>query len=129
MNMNKETCIMKKTLAVIMALVMALMLVACGASEEQKDVAGTYKCDKCKFVGDAEWTTEDFTLVLNNDGTGTSTRELSSDVTWTLDGENFTMTEKIGETEYTGTLKDGVLDIFNGDPTNEFTYEYVLTKA
>ena len=29
---------------------------------------------------------------------------------------------------YTGTLKDGKLDIFNGDKDDIFTYEYVYVK-
>ena len=124
---------MKKTIAVVMALVMALMLVACGASQEMKDAAGTYKCQQSKFVGDTEWVTdEEFTLELKEDGTGTRTTDGSSyDLTWKLDGETFTMTETfLGLTnDYTGTLKDGRLDIFNGDSTDDLTYEYILVKA
>jgi len=122
---------MKKTLAVVLALVMALMLVACGASEAQKNAAGTYKCQQGKFVGDAEWQADDddFTVELKSDGTGTSTRGLSTDITWTIDGENFTMHEELGNTDYTGTLKDGELHIYNGDPTNDLTYEYILVKG
>ena len=123
---------MKKTLAAVMALVMAFMLVACGASEAQKNAAGTYNFQKGKFVGDSDYATdEDFTLKLNEDGTGTRTTDgISYDLTWKLDGETFTMSETfLGLTnDYTGTLKDGELDIFNGDPTNDFTYEYVLVK-
>ena len=124
---------MKKTLAVVVALVMALMLVACGASQATKDAAGTYKCQQSKFVGDTEWVTdEEFTLELKEDGTGTRTTDGTSyELTWKLDGETFTMTETfLGLTnDYTGTLKDGKLDIFNGDPTNDITYEYVLVKG
>ena len=51
-------------------------------------------------------------------------------MTWTLDGEDFTMQESfLGITmDYTGTLKDGVLHLYNGDPTDEWTYEYVYTR-
>ena len=40
------------------------------------------------------------------------------------------MTEKfLGSTiDYTGTLKDDKLDIFNGDPDDMWTYEYVYKK-
>lgn len=30
--------------------------------------------------------------------------------------------------EYTGTLKDGKLDIFNGNPDDDFSCEYVYEK-
>ena len=124
---------MKRTIAVVMALVMALMLVACGASEAQKNAAGTYNFQKGKFVGDNDYATdESFTLKLNEDGTGTRTTDgISYDLTWKLDGESFTMTETfLGLTiDYTGTLKDGVLDIFNDDPEDIMTYEYILVKA
>ena len=40
------------------------------------------------------------------------------------------MTEKfLGMTiDYTGTLKDGELHIYNGDPSSDLTYEYVYKK-
>ena len=122
---------MKKTIAVVMALIMALMLVACGASQEMKDASGTYKCREGKFVGDTEWQPDDddFTIELKDDGTGKSTRGLSSDITWKVEGETFTMHEELGNTDYTGTLKDGELHIYNGDPTNDITYEYILVKG
>ena len=124
---------MKRTLAVILALVMALTLVACGASEAQKNAAGTYNYEKGKFVGDADYNTDDdFTVTLKEDGTGfRTTAGTDYDLTWSLDGETFSMTETfLGLTnEYTGTLKDGVLDIFNGDPSQDLSYEYVLVKG
>ena len=124
---------MKKTIAVVLALVMALMLVACGASQEMKDAAGTYKCLQSKFVGDTDWITdEEFTVELKEDGSGSRTTDGNSyDLTWKLEGETFTMTETfLGLTnDYTGTLKDGKLDIFNGDPTDDLTYEYILAKV
>ena len=129
---DKEIITMKKTIAIALALVMALMLVACGSSA-MKEAAGTYKLQQSKFVGDAEWVTdEECTLVLNADGTGTDTRDGATyDLTWKLDGENFTMSETfLGLTiEYTGTLKEGKIDMFNGDPENDLTYEYVLAKV
>ena len=121
---------MKRTIAVVMAIVMALMLVAGGASHDDQfeDVLHARK-----FVGDNDYATdESFTLKLNEDGTGTRTTDgISYDLTWKLDGESFTMTETfLGLTiDYTGTLKDGVLDIFNDDPEDIMTYEYILVKA
>ncbi len=123
---------MKKALALVLALSMLVVLAACGGGANAA-VAGTYKGEKAKFVGDTEWVTdEEFSIELKANGTGSFNREDTSfDLTWKLDGETFTMQEKfLGITnDYTGTLKDGVLDIFNGEPDNDLTYEYVLKLA
>ena len=46
------------------------------------------------------------------------------------DGEKFTFTEKFGpiKNEYTGTIKDGRIDMFNGDPESDITLEIVFNK-
>ena len=123
---------MKKALALVLALSMLVVLAACGGGANAA-VAGTYKGEKAKCVGDTEWVTdEEFSIELKANGTGSFNREDTSfDLTWKLDGETFTMQEKfLGITNnYTGTLKDGVLDIFNGEPDNDLTYEYVLKLA
>ncbi len=123
---------MKKALALVLTLSMLVVLAACGGGANAA-VAGTYKGEKAKFVGDTEWVTdEEFSIELKANGTGSFNREDTSfDLTWKLDGETFTMQEKfLGITnDYTGTLKDGVLDIFNGEPDNDLTYEYVLKLA
>ena len=83
------------------------------------------------MVGVEEWEEEEFSLELKKNGTGKHNRnDMSFDVTWKLDGEDFTMQETfLGMTiDYTGTLKDGELDIFNGDPEDIWTYEYVYEK-
>ncbi len=122
---------MKKIIAAMLVIVMALALVACGASAEMKAAAGKWEGVQSKFVGDEEWEEGGFSLELNDNGKGTSTRDGASyDITWSVEGENFTMSETfLGLTiEYTGTLKDGELHIYNGDPTNELTYEYIYKK-
>ncbi len=90
---------------------------------------GTWVGAYGKFVGDSAGNAdEEFTLVLKDNGTGTHSRDdLEIPVTWTLNGKDFAMTEKyFGVTlDYTGTLENGELHLFNGDPTNDFTYEYV----
>ena len=114
---------MKKVIAVVLALVMVLSLTGCGNSA-MKEVSGTYTGVKTKFVGDSEWSNEEFSIELKSKGKGTFNRNESSFyMTWTLDGDKFTMQETfLGMTnDYTGTIKDGVLDIFNGDHTNDFT--------
>ena len=125
-----------KILFVAVLLFAAVLITGCGGSKEKesnlKDAAGTYEGIYGKFVGDEEHITdEEFSLVLKEDGTGKHNRDGGSfDVEWSLDGENFTMKDKFGglTIDYTGTLKDGKLQIYNGDPTNAFTYEYNYEK-
>ena len=128
---------MKKIIAIALIAVLALALAACGGSGDKKDeagnaAAGTYTGVHSKFVGDENWSEDEkFSLTLNADGTGTSNRDgVDYEMTWKLDGENFTMTETfMGMTiDYTGTLKDGEIHTYNGDPTDDFTYEYVYKK-
>ena len=123
---------MKKIIAAALVLVMALSLFACGkGNEAMENAAGTYNGVQSKFVGDEEWEECDFVLELKSDGTGTSTRDGTSyEATWEIDGENFKMTETfLGmNIDYTGTLKDGELHIYNGDPGSDLTYEYVFKK-
>ena len=130
---------MKKTLILIFAVILMVsglfLLTGCGGNKEELSAfAGTYKGVYTKFVGDPETSKvedEEFSLELKADGTGTHNRDESDfDVTWKLDGENFTMHETfLGlSIDYTGTLVDGKLDIFNGDPDDDFTCEYVYEK-
>lgn len=101
-------------------------------SKIMSEVSGTYVGQYCKFVGDLEKNEdEEFSLVLNADGTGKHNRdEMSFDVTWKIDGDKFSMSETfVGDPiEYVGTLKDSNLHIFNGEPENALTYEYVYEK-
>lgn len=131
-----------KTLMLILVLAIGVFtLTGCNKSTESKNtskksesIVGTYDGVYTKCVGDPETskvTDEEFSLELNEDGTGTHNRDgYSYDVTWTIDGSDFKMSEKfVGDPiEYSGTLKDGKLDIFNGDKSNSFTVEYVYEK-
>ena len=114
---------MKKNFRIllVLAIVGVIFITGCGKSN-LKDAAGTYEGEYTKFVGDPDTSKEEseFSLVLNEDGTGKHNRDDESfDVKWSIDGIT---------NEYTGTLKDGKLDIFNGDPENDLTAEYVYTK-
>lgn len=126
---------MKRTIVFALAVLMLLTLGACGKKEPtpQELAAGTYKLVHSKFAGDSEWQTdESANVVLNADGTGTSTRnDETYKMTWTVEGEKFTMKETfMGITlDYTGTLKDGELHTYNGDPADPLTYEYVYAKV
>ena len=133
---------MRKITAVLLIFVMILTLAACGKKDGKEaggakidpamaEVAGSYEGVRLKMVGDDALIDEEFSVELKADGTGTSTRDGDTyKMTWTLDGEKFTMKETFAgmSIDYTGTLVDGVLDIFNGDPTDSFTYEYVYQK-
>ena len=109
------------------------LLIITGCGQNLSIYAGTYHGEYIKIVGDDDSNKnvdEEFFLELDANGMGKHHRDGEVyDVVWSLDGEKFTMTEKfISEIKYTGTLKDGKLDIFNGDPTDIWTYEYVYTK-
>ncbi len=134
---------MKKVLSVSLVMILLIsglfIFTGCGKTEEKKEekkqdlsaAAGTYTGKYVKLVGDTEKVEEEFSLELKADGTGVHNRDdYSFDVTWSLDGDKFKMTETfIGDPIiYTGTLKDGKLDIFNGDPDDIWTYEYVYEK-
>lgn len=149
---------MKKILALLLALTVVFSLAACGGKDREKKsenpgvthsdkdtgkekepgnanaaYAGTYEGVHCKFVGDEEWVEDEpFSLTLNADGTGVHSRDgMEFNVTWTLDGESFTMNETfIGDPiVYTGTLKDGELHLYNNTPEEPLTYEYVYKFA
>ena len=97
--------------------------------------AGSYKGLYTKFVGDDESSkdeSEPFSLELKEDGTGIHNRnDLELNITWSMDGDNYTMTENMGNMsiEYTGAFTDTGLEIYNGDPTDNFTCEYVYEKV
>ena len=138
---------MKKIVSILtlIAILALSLVILTGCANENKDqaekkntksnaeVAGTYVGKYTKFVGDPDSAKEEeeFSLELKEDGTGKHNRDgMSFNVTWSLDGEKFKMSETfVGDPiEYTGTLKDKNLDIFNGDTENALTYEYVYEK-
>ena len=124
---------MKKILLCALLVFSFIIITGCGNSK-MKELAGTYKLEYSKFVGDpdtAKDTTEVAEMVLNEDGTGKSNRNGASyEVEWKIDGENITLTETFMgiKIEYNGTIKDGKLDLFNGEKTDALTNETVYTK-
>ncbi len=104
------------------------------ASAETAAAAGTYIGKYTKFVGDpddAKNTEDPFKLVLEADGTGMSYRdELDIKVPeWSVEGGEVKLTEKFLATiEYTGCLNGNELHLFNGDPKDDLTCEYVFEK-
>ena len=93
-----------------------------------------WKGSYTKFVGDPETakvTDEEFSLELYADGTGVSHRDgLDLKITWEQGGNSFTMKETfIGDPlVYTGTVEGNSLHLFNGDPKDDLTCEYVYEK-
>ena len=129
---------MKKITALLLAAVIvltAIALTACGGGNSNSPAVGTWKGVYTKLVGsddDAKNTEDEFTLVLNANGKGKHTRDGSEfDVKWSLDGENFQMTETFLfiTIEYTGTLSGNSLVLYNGDPEDIWTYIYAYEKA
>lgn len=125
--------VLRFTAAVAAAVFLLCGLAACGGKKDDEN-AGEYVGTYYKYVGDEDSDRvegEEFSLLLNPDGTGRFRRDGTEFITvWKLDGEKFTMTETfLGiKNEYSGTLKDGELHIFNGDVTNPYTCEYVFKK-
>lgn len=92
---------------------------------------GIYKGLYTKLVGDEKQNEETFQLELKDDGTGRQQRN-NLDIKipdWNVENGKVTLTEKfLGKIDYTGTLEGTKLSLFNGDPTNPFTMEYVYEK-
>lgn len=111
--------------------VLVILLVSPEKKNPIKEAAGTYVGQYTKMVGDDEAEKESFSLILKADGTGIHVRDENEyQVTWTLEGERFTMKESfLGlDNDYAGTLKDGTLDLFRGDPDSDWSYEFVYQK-
>ncbi len=135
---------LKKILAITLALTFGLVaFAACGNNEGGKpagddaqqsanaDVAGVYEGQYVKMVASDEKEEETFSLTLKADGTGVHARDdMEFNVTWKLEDGKFTMEETfVGDPiVYTGTLEDGHLHLYNGDPEDGFTYEYDYLK-
>ena len=106
--------------------------------KEEKEVTpemlaavGVYRGLYTKMVGSDTKQEEEFTLTLMDDGTGKQQRN-NLDIKipdWTVEGGKVKLTEKfLGKIDYTGTLDGTKLSLFNGDPENSFTMEYVYEK-
>ena len=119
------------------ALLLALLAACSGGSPKPAETPapvgpGTYIGEYGKWVGaaDSERETEPFSLVLTEDGEGTFSRDgYAFRVTWSLEGESFTMQETFlgAVNDYAGTLRDGELILFTGgEPEDDLTYKYVL---
>ena len=129
--MKGGNAVKKGLLLVVFVMISVLFITGCG--KDLSKYAGTYKLEYSKYVGDPDTAknTEEWTIVLEKDGTGKSNRDGASyNVEWSMKGDDITLKEKFAgiTNDYNGTLKDGKLDIFNGDKTKEITLEAVFSK-
>lgn len=107
---------------------MLLSLAACG-KDETADVTGKYNCIAIAEDG------VNFTAPENNDqyvelkkgGKGEIYTDLAFELTWKLDGENFSGSYKFFgiDAPITGTLKDGVLEIHDNEMVMRYLKEGV----
>ncbi len=109
---------MKKLFTLLVTAVMLLSLTACGKTKGT-DVTGKYNCiavasDGKNFTAPES---ENVYVELKKGGKGELFEELSFELTWELDGEEFSGSYKVFgmDAPITGTLKDSVLEIHDGD--------------
>lgn len=117
--------------AALLVLILAISLLAACSESPMELASGTYVGEYSKLVGEDVKDRTPFSLILNADGTGLHSRDGSEfEVSWSLKGEDVTVRETfLGlSIDYTGTLKDGRLNLFNGDPGKASTAEYVYRK-
>ena len=122
----------KGFLCTILIIVGLVLIVGCGNSK-LASYAGTYQLEYSKYVGDPETakSTEDWTMILEADGTGKSNRDGNSyNIEWSIDGDNITLKERFGTLtiDYNGTIQNGKIDAFNGNKTDALTLEVVFNK-
>ena len=141
--------LLPRMICAVLAALLVMGLTACGGGGKSSPsptpvptpvptvnpAVGEWTGEYRKFVGDpddAKNTEDPFTLVLTEDGKGFFKRDDNEfEVSWTLEGEAFTMQETylMFTNDYTGILKDDALNLFNGDPEDIWTCEYVFHRS
>ena len=116
----------KKLFALLLAALMLLSLTACG-KDAGADVTGKYLCiaiaeDGVNFTAPEN---DEQYVELKKGGKGEIYTDLAFELTWKLDGENFSGTYKIFgiDAPITGTLRDGVLEIHDDDVVMRYLKE------
>lgn len=116
----------KKIVLVILSLLFVFSLAACGNKDNAKNPnAGKYILTDEKFSNGSGNISEEWTLILNDDGTGKSSRGVDCDVKWSVDNEKLKLTETMMglSLDYEGTIKDGVIQLMDDE-----IRMYVFTK-
>ena len=105
---------MKKTLMVLLAIMIMIPLAACGGGGDSDDPnLGTYICTEAEYMGitigvDDLGVDGDITIELKSNGKGKLNQGSDSyNITWTLDGEDFEF--KDSSVTVAGTLADGLM--------------------
>lgn len=116
----------KKLLVLLLAALMLLSLAAC-SKDESTDVTGKYLCiaiaeDGVNFTAPEN---DEQYVELKKGGKGEIYTDLAFELTWKLDGENFSGSYKIFgiDAPVTGTLKDGVLEIHDDNMVMRYLKE------
>ena len=116
----------EKLLTLLLAAAMLLSLAACGG-DKGSDVTGKYNCiaiaeDGVNFTAPEN---DQQYVELKKGGKGEIYTDLAFEMTWKLDGENFSGSYKIFgiDAPVTGTLKDGVLEIKDDDVVMRYLKE------
>ena len=126
---------MKRTVAVLLIVLLVCMMFTGCIKKNRDPVLGSWRGVYIKFVADSEeneYAEDQFYLDLEKGGKGTHHRDnLDFDIVWALDGKDFTMTETYAglTVVYKGKMTGEKLDIFNGDPEDPWTCEYVYEKV
>lgn len=101
---------MKKIISLLLTLTFIFALCACGATDPNLGRYNGSQIDIMGWMDMSEVFEGESYIELEADGEGTiALAGESASLTWTLDGEDITIT--IEEVDSTGTLKDGVLTL------------------
>lgn len=132
---------MKKRLVICLTVCGLTALTACGQPENPTAVGRSYSINSGVSTGEnisesmsiagtyvsSESVEEDRILILNEDGTGIHKRDGQEfECTWRMDGATFILQDKYMSltVDYTGKIDVGKLQLHNGDPGDETTYNY-----
>lgn len=99
---------MKKTIALLLTVMLLASLGACGSKTPAVDVSGTYNATSCTVNG-SEYSCDGEYVTLKADGTGTVMfMGTEYDIDWKLDGDKLSFTDSDGDT-FEGTCSNGVI--------------------
>ncbi len=122
-----EEARMKKTLSIMLAVIMILALTACGSEKADSGYAGSYVAVEGEIAGLAmdEDSLEECSLVINDDGAAVmNTLGTDMECTWAADGTSITVS--YNGTDIVGTVSGDTItfdDIFGTGQKVKFAKE------